>query len=62
MRTMSNIINNFTLVSRGSEEPRLLGTSGMDCEECIVFARERGQQKHYFQERTTFHIQSVESS
>jgi len=45
---MRNIINNFMLISRESEEAGLFGTLGMACEECIVFTREKGAEKAIF--------------
>lgn len=48
MTTMRNIINSFMLISRDSEEAELSGTSGMGCEECIVFTREKAAEKAIF--------------
>lgn len=48
MTAMRNIISNLMLRSRDSEEPGLWGTSGLGCEEYIVFTREHGTDKVLF--------------
>lgn len=48
MTTIRNIISNFMLINRDSEEPGLLDLSRIGCKECIVFTRESGAEKAIF--------------
>lgn len=59
MMTMRNIISNLMLRSRDSEEPGLWGTSGLGCEECIVFTREHGTDKVLFSGKNCISLKNL---